>query len=83
MGHRLLGDNLPDTCMPDWPKVFLHLLLTDKEVLGREVVLNESLGCADGEIVEFSILKRVRAEEESIDPAHPESRFQLIQETGG
>lgn len=53
--------------MPDWPNrcnVFLHLLLTDKEVLVREVILNDSLGCADGEIVEFSILKRVRAGEE-------------------
>lgn len=48
--------------MPDWPtrcNVFLHLLLSDEV---REVILNGSLGCIDHEIVEFSILRRVRAE---------------------
>lgn len=62
LDQRLLIDNLPDTCMPDWPtrcNILLHLLLSDEV---REVVLNGSLGCIDHEIVEFSILKRMRAE---------------------
>lgn len=62
LDQRLLIDNLPDTCMPDWPtrcNILLHLLLSDEV---REVVLNGSLGCIGHEIVEFSILRRVRAE---------------------
>lgn len=57
----------------------LHLLLTKKEELTGDVIINGSLHCSNYEITEFRILRAVRKEQQS---TQPETRLQLVQETG-
>lgn len=55
------------------------LLLTNKEELTGDVVINGSLHCSNYEITEFRILRVVRKEQQS---SELETRLQLVQGTG-
>lgn len=57
----------------------LDLLLTNKEELTGDVIINGSLHCRNYETIEFRILRARRKEEHSIEL---ETRLQLVQDTG-
>lgn len=57
----------------------LDLLLTNKEELTGDVIINGSLHCSYYEITEFRILRVVRKEQQS---TALETRLQLVQGTG-